>query len=236
MHSTTPAGRTPSRAAPRGHATREAILDAAERLFAEHGLDNVSHRQISTAAGQGNNAAVSYHFGTSADLVEAIVERHAAAVEQLRAQQLAHVEGSGDVYDWVDCLVRPTAQHLQDLQDRLNPGASTWYARLSAQLATDPRRHVLVVERALRSPALRTIVEGLQGCLPDLPAAVRAERNAAVRLLSVHVFAERESALAEGRAPARASWSECADGLVDALVGLWLAPVNRRRAQPPTRS
>ena len=209
--------------ASRARATREAILDAAERLFAEHGLDNVSHRQISAAAGQGNNAAVNYHFGTAADLLEAIVERHTAAVEQLRARQLAATEGSQDLRDWLDCLVRPTAQHLEGL------GSPTWYARLSAQLATDPRRHALVVEQVMRSQVLSHIVQGLQACLPELPEPVRVERSDMMRLLSVHVFAERESALAEGRPPARASWSQCADGLIDALIGLWTAPVGRRR-------
>jgi len=42
----------------RASLTREAILIAAERLFAEHGVFAVSNRQVSEAAGQGNNAAV----------------------------------------------------------------------------------------------------------------------------------------------------------------------------------
>lgn len=44
-----PAG---TRRAAQLHATREAILDAAERLFAEQGLE-VSARKVSEAAGQG---------------------------------------------------------------------------------------------------------------------------------------------------------------------------------------
>lgn len=62
-------------------ATREALLTAAERLFAEHGVHAVANRQISEAAGQGNNAAVSYHFGTKVDLVRAIARRHAEGIE-----------------------------------------------------------------------------------------------------------------------------------------------------------
>src|SRR5699024_7108128 len=58
--------------ADRGAGTREVILDTAERLFVEHGTGVVSNRQISEAAGQGNNTAVGYHFGTRADLVRAI--------------------------------------------------------------------------------------------------------------------------------------------------------------------
>lgn len=47
-------------------------MTAAERLYAEHGVFGMSNRQVSEAAGQGNNAAVGYHFGTKTDLVRAI--------------------------------------------------------------------------------------------------------------------------------------------------------------------
>ncbi|MEZ0493305.1 TetR/AcrR family transcriptional regulator [Kineococcus sp. TBRC 1896] len=209
----------------RARATRDAIADAAERLFAEHGVDNVSHRQISTAAGQGNNAAVGYHFGTTEDLLRAIVQRHARDVDVARTRLVDEVEADpaarGDVRAWVRCLVRPTAEHLQSL------GSPTWWARLSAQLATDPRHRTSVVDEAMASSSLQRTVEGFWSCLSDLPADVRAERSEMSRILGVHVFAEREAALAEGRSTPRSSWSQCADGLTDALVGLWLAPVSR---------
>ena len=72
----------------RAQATREAILTVAERMFAEHGVIAVSNRQVSEAAGQGNNTAVGYHFGTKADLVRAIVRRHAAPIEELRREMV----------------------------------------------------------------------------------------------------------------------------------------------------
>ena len=49
--------------ADRAGVSRELILTAAERLFAEYGVLAVSNRQVGEAAGQGNNAAVGYHFG-----------------------------------------------------------------------------------------------------------------------------------------------------------------------------
>lgn len=219
----------------RAQATRDAIADAAERLFAEHGVDSVSHRQISTAAGQGNNAAVGYHFGTTDDLLLAIVQRHAQAVEVIRERLLTEVEADpaarDDVRAWVQCLVRPSAEHLQSL------GNPSWWARLSAQLATDPRHRTAVVSNALASPSLQRTIEGFWACLPELPADVRAERAEMSRILAVHAFAERETALAEGRPTPRASWAECADGLSDAMVGLWLAPIGpvaNRKAAPET--
>src|SRR3954447_16934904 len=98
--------------AARASATRESILVTAERLFAEHGVFAVSNRQISEAAGQGNNAAVNYHFGTKTDLVRAIVRRHAEDTERIRSRMVAEAAGSTSLRDWVACLVRPNAEHL----------------------------------------------------------------------------------------------------------------------------
>ncbi|MEU7857459.1 TetR family transcriptional regulator [Nonomuraea sp. NPDC049141] len=205
--------------ADRAGATRESILTAAERLFAEHGVMAVSNRQVSEAAGQGNNTAVGYHFGTKTDLVRAIVRKHAEQIERVRLRILATIGDSSDVRDWVGCLVRPTAEHLAAL------GNPTWFARFGAQVMTDPVFREIMIEEALSSRALLQIIDGLNRCLPDLPAEVRAERYDMARQLMVHVCAERERALAEGTPTPRSSWHDAATGLIDAIVGLWLAPV-----------
>src|ERR1700709_245375 len=116
----------------RASGTRDAILTAAERLFAEHGVFAISNRQVSEAAGQGNNAAVGYHFGTKADLIRAIVRKHNEHLERPCQQMVDAVGESAQVRDWVECLVLPFAQHLTAL------GNPTWYARFSAQLMPDP--------------------------------------------------------------------------------------------------
>ena len=51
--------------------TRERILDAAEELFAEHGFEGVSLREITRLAGA-NVAAVNYHFGSKDRLIDAM--------------------------------------------------------------------------------------------------------------------------------------------------------------------
>lgn len=203
-------------------ATRELILTAAERLYAERGVYAVSNRQVGEAAGQGNNTAVGYHFGTKTDLVRAIVRKHAAPIEEIRTRLVERVTGSTELRDWVDCLVRPVFQHLADL------GSPTWYARFCAQVITDPALHRIMVEEAMGSPALREIVDGLRRCLPDLPDDVRAERGDMARHLIVHMTSERERALAEGTATPRTDWADAATGLIDALVGMWQAPVTAK--------
>ncbi|MEU2210566.1 TetR family transcriptional regulator [Streptomyces hygroscopicus] len=205
----------------RALATREAILATAERLFAERGVYVVSNRQVSEAAGQGNNAAVGYHFGTKADLVRAIVRKHAQQVERGRERLLREIGDSTDVRDWVACLVRPVLEHLAELD------GPTWYARFCAQVLTDPALHEIVAEESLASPALRHTLDGFNRCLPELPLEVRVERGDMARNLIVHMCAERERALAENTATPRSSWHDAATGLIDGIVGLWLAPVTR---------
>jgi AcrR family transcriptional regulator len=213
----TTAGRTlrPGRAGE----TQDLILSVAERLFAEHGVLVVSNRQVSEAAGQGNNFAVGYHFGTKVELVRAIMRKHAEPIELVRLRMLAEIGASSDLRDWVACLVRPTTEHLATL------GRPTWFARFTAQVMTDPPLREIVVDEALTSPALQLIVDGVNRCLPHLPAEVLAERADMARHLIVHVCAERERALAEGTPTPRSSWSDAATGLVDAISGLWLAAV-----------
>jgi AcrR family transcriptional regulator len=203
----------------RASATRELILTTAERLFAEHGVLAVSNRQISEAAGQGNNTAVGYHFGTKADLVRAIVRKHTDQLERLRLQALARADSFTELRDWVDCLVRPATEHLASL------GTPTWFARFSAQIMTDPTLREVMIEEALTASSMLQVIDGLNRCLADLPPAVRAERSDMARQLMVHMWAERERALADGTPTARVSWDDAATGLIDAIIGIWQAPV-----------
>ncbi|MFC5833603.1 TetR/AcrR family transcriptional regulator [Nonomuraea insulae] len=205
--------------AERVEVTRDHILTAAERLFAEHGVFSVSNRQISEAAGQGNTAAVGYHFGTKTHLVRAIVRKHSESIEGRRAQMVSAIGGSDDVRDWVSCMVRPVTEHLAQL------GSPTWYARFLAQVGTDPALYAITAAENHASSALRRNIEGFNRCLPALSPTVRTERGEMTRQLVLHTCGVRERALAEGASTPRKSWHDTATGLVDALVGLWLAPV-----------
>ena len=206
----------------RASLTREAILTAAERLFAEHGVFAVSNRQVSEAAGQGNNAAVGYHFGTKTDLVRAIEHKHAIPVEKLRERRVIEIGDSTELRDWVSCLVLPLTDHLTAL------GNPTWYARFAAQVMADPAYHKTVTRDALALPALVKVLEGINRCLPDLPGDVRIERNIMARNLLMHTCAEYERARAEDSPLPLTSWRAAASGLIDAIVGLWHAPVTRQ--------
>lgn len=65
--------------------------------------------------------------------------------------------------------------------------------------------------------------------MAPLPAAVHAERSLMARHLISHMSAERERALAVGGPTLEPSWDHLATSLIDAITGLWLAPVTHPR-------
>ena len=71
-----------------GRATAEQVIEAAERLFAERGVDAVSLREVAKAATSRNTAVAHYHFGGKEGLVRAIVARRAPALNSRRAALL----------------------------------------------------------------------------------------------------------------------------------------------------
>jgi len=71
--------------------TRELILNAAWDLFAEKGFEDVSVRDVTSAAGV-NLASVSYHFGGKDGLIQETVKRCLNPVYEYGIQLLADAE------------------------------------------------------------------------------------------------------------------------------------------------
>lgn len=80
---------------PRREQTRAALIEAAEELFAEHGVEGVSLRQIGEAIGSDNNAVVSYYFGTKVGLLRAIYEHRIPGLEGRRSDLLHAADNAG---------------------------------------------------------------------------------------------------------------------------------------------
>lgn len=81
-----PSGRQRKRPDSRREATSLAIIEAAESLFAQQGVDAVSLRQIGAAIGAKNTAVVLYHFGDKEALIEAILAHRLPGFEARRAE------------------------------------------------------------------------------------------------------------------------------------------------------
>src|SRR5213594_4298055 len=94
--------------------TRSRILDVAEELFGEQGLDRVSIRDITRKA-KVNLAAINYHFGSKEDLVVAVFERRVVPVNEARLAALDAVEQaagkkSPKLEAILDAFIRPALQ------------------------------------------------------------------------------------------------------------------------------
>jgi len=87
-----------------GNATRERLLDAAEKLFAERGFSAVSSRMITEEA-EANTAAMHYHFGSKETLVRAIFERRLGPINDTRERLIAEACAASDPPDISRVLV-----------------------------------------------------------------------------------------------------------------------------------
>ncbi|MFF7249280.1 TetR/AcrR family transcriptional regulator [Embleya sp. NPDC008237] len=96
-------------------ATRNLLIDAAEQVFAEQGIGQSNLRDIHRLAGQANKSALHYHFGSRDRLLDAVLERHHAHVDPLRAALVARLRdtsGPPDIPAILDALVAPLAAQL----------------------------------------------------------------------------------------------------------------------------
>ena len=154
----------------RGVATREALVETAERLFAEQGIETVSLRDVSKAAGQRNHNAAQYHFGDRAGLVAAVYDHRMRLVNERRHAMLAAAAAEG-FEDDVPTLVAAVLVPLTDVVAE----TAGWYGRFLARTQWDTFASRVVGELPVLS-SYRRAVELLAAALSDLPRPVLANR------------------------------------------------------------
>jgi AcrR family transcriptional regulator len=167
--------------------TRQRIITAAERLFAEHGISAVPLRDIGIAAGQRNHAAVQYHFGDRNEVVKAIMEFRGAQSEASRTEMVADLMLGGrtpTVVDVVSAFVRPLAIHLQP--------DNHYLAFLSLYITEEGGYEGL--DEVNTGASVMTLRALLGRLVPELPAAVLEERWWVALTSAVHGLARYQSA------------------------------------------
>ena len=208
--------------ATRGDRTREQLLDVAEQLFGRSGISNVSLRQIRLAAGQGNAAAVQYHFGDRDGIVQAIAERHGPRVLAIQAELIDRIDvGAGSpVGPLIDAFVRPSAMYIA-----IGPSERAWIKML-AELLADPQISLESLTAGSSDQAVELARRILDHLLVTVPAELAAERMLAVSQFTVHLCADRARVCDDPTSTRRLSSDEAfAQNLVDMAGGALTAPV-----------
>lgn len=176
--------------------TREELLDAAERLIAERGLAGVSVREVIRAAGQRNNGAVTYYFGSWHELLIELWSRRATGDALARELYAAAADAEDRLAALVAAYVLPFAQEVAAC-------SPSYWARFNEQWLAGIRSDFVASPQPLvpDDPAYPPIpgLEGLQRLLADmagelthLPAQDRPARVALAARFVVSALASWE--------------------------------------------
>lgn len=150
------------------------ILNVAERLFAENGLEKVSIRELVRASGQSNLSAAHYHFGTREALVGALIGRRIRTINELRHQRLDALEAAGkdrNIHAVVSAHVGVVGEVVKTTE------WASYYVRVLAQALFMRNREFWkdldadVISGQIRVEAM------LRRLLPDLPPRVFRDRT-----------------------------------------------------------
>lgn len=149
--------------------TKERILDAAERLFAERGFAGTSLRSVTKAAGV-NLAAIHYHFGAKEALLHQVFARRAAPVNQERLRLLDELEEGAagrpvDLQAILDAFLRPVLHQQRDLA----ADSDNW-GRLIGRVYSEPVDLVEAVLKDQFAEVSRRFLAALSRALPEMPA------------------------------------------------------------------
>jgi AcrR family transcriptional regulator len=168
--------------------TREQLILAGERLIGTLGIDNVSLRQINTAAGQRNSSAAHYHFGSKEALLEAIYDYRAGKVDVLRKRFMEDVGSGGRMKDsraLVEALIYPLVDHIESAE------GGSFYIRFMAQYMGHPSLNLQQMARGQFSNTVGDIYFALRQLLPEIPDEVFGARFGLMWELTIHALADR---------------------------------------------
>lgn len=150
--------------------TRALILDAAEALFVEHGLDGTSMRMITGRAGV-NLAAVNYHFGSKESLIREVFEQRVQVLNRRCIDALDRCVAGGEQAgrashpgDLLEAFFRPVFELAADTE---NDGCR--FMRLLGRTHSEVSPFIRGLLAELYGDTLQRFVDVLCASLPGVP-------------------------------------------------------------------
>jgi AcrR family transcriptional regulator len=194
--------------------SKEQIVVTAERLFAEHGIEGVSLRHIGQSAGNANNSAVQYHFGSKDNLIRAIFEYRLPYLTR-RRQLLVAERRPASLRAWVECYLIPVIEQAEE------PGS--WYLTFVTQLHRWDQGQLLDRVPPPARAATEDFFARVRGFL-EIPEPIRSNRITQAVATCLHACADREAERARGKP--LLPYTVHKSDLLDGIVGFLRAPVS----------
>src|SRR5436305_7550725 len=142
--------------------TRESLMDAAESLFAERGIQAASLRAITEQAAA-NLAAVHYHFGSKQGLVRAVFSRRLAPLNAERLRRLEACEAAGG---GIEPVLHAFLAPALDMTREASHGA---FGRLMGRAFMEPDNETREILIEQFSEVFHRFTAAFARLLPELP-------------------------------------------------------------------
>ena len=217
--------------APLVPATRERILDAAERQFADYGYEGASMRQITAEAGV-NLAAANYHFGDKESLYAAVFERRIRVINAERVRRLGELEQAG-TNPTVTAVVRVILDPMRDLWLGAPDGQPHPFLRCMARTLLDPQPFMRTMVAAEFAPLFARLFPAVQRALPGLAMPVVIARMQA--MMGATLFTGARMARLGPAGPAPASEPLDPGFALEELIAFCVAGLSAPSVAAPSR-
>ncbi len=181
----------------------ERLKNEAQRLFASRGIDGVTVREIATAAGQKNPAAVGYHFGSKEALIRELIIDGAKIIDVRRNAQLDKLKSDGgpsQISQIVDILIYPSVNLAK-------PGETDSYNRFLRMLVMS---HSDLFDDALGNrwnSGYQRCLKHLRKLMPPMSRALQNQRFIFLESYLGGVLCARETKL-EDTTRAHPTWND----------------------------
>ncbi len=201
--------------------TRRELILAAERLFAERGIEGVSLREINLAAKQRNTSAAHYHFGSKDALVDAIFEFRRAEVGRRRDEVLDSLDAGErplDAKGLAEALILPLAREMQR-----DDGGSRYLEFLGHLFLTSPTKTGDILRKHQAADA--RWVSMASRALPHMPRRILWTR---LLLMGRHVVISLASYQRRGLGIDDVGFEAYLSDMIDAVAGYLAAQPSER--------
>jgi AcrR family transcriptional regulator len=204
--------------------TRTKLLIAAERLYALYGQEGATSRMIVAEAKQRNASALTYHFATRSELMEAICKFRMEPINNDRIQQiLEYLAKLPEPADRLRSLIR--ISYLPSVGPIIAAKGKSYFRRFLAQAITNPSAKFSSIIDGKFDAGLRQTSALICREVPHLPKAVAVKRVTTMYRSISYLTAHLEARCAVGAWKDRKAELDVElELMIDGFTGFMQAP------------